>query len=57
MNNADRIRNMTDEEIADLFTDDITGDSTFSCPVFRTSCVGVDCRECLLDWLKQEVTP
>lgn len=50
--NADRIRAMTDEELAKLLDN------------ARVSCGGVmggrncmaDCRQCWLDWLKQEVS-
>lgn len=49
--NADRIRSMTDEELAKLLDN------------ARVSCGGVmggrncmaDCRKCWLDWLRQEV--
>lgn len=52
MRNADRIRAMTDEELARLLDN------------VRVSCGGVmggrncmpNCAECWLDWLKQEAT-
>ena len=53
--NADRIRAMSDEELCDKF---IFGDAVNPCPdIGRTeTCYkGKDCRECWLDWLKQEV--
>lgn len=49
MTNADRIRSMTDEELAALFKDHF-------CPML----IGADmdcqnsCEKCWLDWLKQE---
>ena len=56
MTNADRIRKMTDEELAESFTEEYNGGFTFSCPVFVTDCTERDCRECLLEWLKQRVS-
>lgn len=50
--NADRIRAMTDEEMADYF-------SELSCfpGANRDICKGVaNCMDCWLDWLKQEAT-
>lgn len=46
--NADRIRQMTDEELAKIICcqDSRQGDECFNKP----------CTECLLDWLKQEVS-
>ena len=45
--NADRIRSMSDEELAEWleFRDD-------NCP--RAGCYKGGCHECWLDWLKQE---
>lgn len=51
--NADRIRAMTDEEMARFF--DL---EAFLCPWCDMSCGDVEeipCRQCLLKWLKQEV--
>ena len=48
--NADRIRSMTDEELADYF-------SELSCfpGANRDICkVAANCMDCWLDWLKQE---
>lgn len=54
--NADRIRAMTDEELAELMED--KGD----CPPIECPHDGegakvtrLDCKACWLDWLKQEV--
>lgn len=52
MTNGDAIRAMTDEELADYF-------SELSCwpNAGREDCRGVaNCMDCWLDWLKQEVT-
>lgn len=49
--NADRIRSMTDEELADYF-------SELSCwpHAKREDCRGMaNCMDCWLDWLKQEI--
>lgn len=48
MSNADRIREMTDEELAD---------SMKECPPHREwlDCAFIGgCKECRLDWLRQE---
>ena len=48
--NADRIRSMTDEVLAEF-------ESTIGChpDARRETCLGVDrCAECWLDWLRQE---
>lgn len=51
--NADRIRAMTDEELAEMMSPNDNG-----CPpIMRgcTSCLGqTSCEKCWLDWLKQE---
>ena len=51
LTNADRIRSMTDEELASILTDDFC-ELLCSAPV---SCNG-DCEAKMLEWLKQEVT-
>lgn len=53
--NADRIRAMTDDELAMYFTDDMYCDS--DCPAIREGCgFGDGCYKAWLYWLKQEVT-
>lgn len=50
--NADKIRSMTDEELANFFLYD---DSDF-CPLCEyngTTCDGYGCREAMIKWLKQ----
>lgn len=50
MTNADKIRAMTDEELAKYMSD-----HNFNCP--PTDCPGYDdCSECWVGWLKQDVT-
>ena len=53
--NADRIRSMTDEELADFLDRWALGDIDYS-QTFCSLCKGqYDCRDdCLLGWLKQE---
>jgi hypothetical protein len=55
--NADKIRSMSDEELASLFTQDVfDGEPCFYCPVNSEDCdLSTDCKKCFLDWLKQEV--
>ena len=47
--NADRIRSMSDEELAE----------NVSCPYIATECIHLDddieCEQCKLQWLKSEV--
>ena len=55
MTNADRIRAMSDEELAEFFED------WFSCGIMRHGCFAntkdcsLDCKRAWLDWLKKEV--
>ena len=47
--NADRIRSMTDEELVEIIR----------CPIESLPieyCPNMDCDDCILNWLKQEVT-
>lgn len=57
--NADCIRAMTDEELARLLTDaecpsDLGGMEKCKDPAPHTSLDSILCRECWLDWLRQE---
>lgn len=61
VSNADRIRAMTDEELAELIGDNIDCAickkevfETTTCPGSLTA-DGKDCYGCWLDWLRQEV--
>lgn len=49
MTNADKLRNATDEELAKI----ISG----SCPyeVYKHYDDGIDCKDCVLEWLQSEV--
>ena len=51
MTNADKLRDMTDEELSvnlsDWICDKVTG-----CPFTH----GMSCEQCRLEWLKQEVS-
>lgn len=53
--NADRIRSMTDEEIADFLCD--IGECDRRCPAKIGDCIFSDstCRQAWLEWLKEEV--
>lgn len=52
--NADRIRAMTDEELAEMF--DEYSKRNDVCPKFGAySCHGENCFACWLDWLKSPV--
>ena len=56
MTNADRIRNMTDEELAEFLEKTVRdmGDNMFKCEnQSLEKCM--DCKECYLAWLKSEV--
>ena len=54
--NADRIRAMTDEELAELFMQEYDGADSFTCPVPHPCPPEKEasCRECFLDWLREE---
>lgn len=56
VNNGDRFRSMTDEELADMFACDVCpnhlGDSTWECAYDYSETS--ECRQCWLDWLRQE---
>ena len=52
MTNADRIRNMTDEELAEFFKNHF---SCAFCDVRTGTCGDDDCKEMMLQWLQAEV--
>ena len=45
--NADRIRAMSDEELADIVANGV------GCVLKAPHCMDVDCTPCILKWLKQ----
>ena len=51
--NADRIRSMSDEELAMFIRDTALVDGVF-CPYEK--CKRKNCGECLLDWLREEAS-
>ena len=51
MTNADKIRQMTDEELAEYLGTDLDGCVGRKCVIDDNT----DCQKCWLDWLKQEV--
>lgn len=46
VSNADRIRAMSDEELAEMFAPTM-------CPYLEEDCTRLGCKECILKWLKQ----
>jgi hypothetical protein len=54
LTNADRIRAMTDEELAELIADGCC--RNIDCPDEFYMEDGLNCHGCWLDWLKQEVS-
>ena len=54
--NADRIRNMTDEELAEFIHKTIfdQGSNLFTCEEPPVNC-HEECKECYMDWLQKEV--
>lgn len=46
MTNGDKIRAMTDEELADS--------GMIECPMYLRNCWKKDCKECKVEWLQQE---
>jgi hypothetical protein len=60
--NADRIRSMTDEELAELFKSWIQDCGCNAVPCLELCEENIknyghkSCQECWLDWLRQEVT-
>jgi hypothetical protein len=52
MTNADRIRSMTDEDLAEWLAKH--NERSAVCPNFGAHDCQASCRKCWLDWLKQE---
>lgn len=58
MTNFDKYFRFTSaEKLAELLTDTYDDENIFFCPVryHRHRCRPMDCKVCLLDWLKEEV--
>ena len=53
MTNGDRIRNMTDEELAEYII--VVWDKDDYCDTAPEKCKGRTCQQCRLEWLKKEV--
>lgn len=54
--NADRIRHMSDEELAKLFVSGWFDGPLFTCPVKDDGCESdIPCDVCFLNWLKATV--
>lgn len=54
MTNGDRIRQMTDEDLAEIVQFDDCFGPHYKCPGWKQD-HNCDCKECFLMWLKQEV--
>ena len=54
--NADRIRSMTDEELAELFANGNCGYCRIHDFCFGKGCA-INCEDVWLDWLRKEATP
>lgn len=55
MTNADKIREMTDEELSHFMQNDCAKAKFYACKKFRINgCDDRVCEQCWLDWLKQE---
>lgn len=56
MTNADRIRRMTDEELAKLFVSGWFDGPLFTCPVKDVECESdISCDACFMEWIKAPV--
>ena len=58
MTNADRIRNMTDEQLAEMFSSDTYAFNCDVCKFYSYEHCERECKECkngALEWLKLEV--
>lgn len=56
MTNAERIRGMSDEELAKLFVSGWFDGPLFTCPVKDVECESdISCDVCFLEWLKAPV--
>ena len=53
MTNADRIRAMSDEELAKFFCPETPGASPWCEPMGRVRCGKSPCWKCMLKWLRQ----
>ncbi len=58
--NGDRIRSMSDEELAEEMSNRLTEDCLM-CPVLEANCPvweskDIECKDALLEWLKEEVS-
>ena len=52
MTNADHIRSMTDEELAEFFAR--KSPCAYYCNYVARSCSGIGCKQGILEWLKSE---
>lgn len=54
MTRGDKIRAMSDEDLADILYDSIDPDKYCGCPEDEDCDKNVPCRECLIEWLREE---
>lgn len=55
MTNADRIRSMSVEELAQIINDSNSVFDCSMCQYEKTECIDIDCKEQILKWLQSEV--
>jgi len=53
--NADRIRSMTDETLAELMVSECPPNYPHECNVYEQNDGNLDCTKCWLNWLKEEI--
>ena len=54
MTNGDKVRQMTDEQIADVLSWNYICPSNIECPGGGKPLTPTNCRACWMEWLKQE---
>ena len=54
MTNAEKIKNMTVDEMVDLFVQKFHRDRVFHCPAYAKCADNDDCVKCFSEWLKEE---
>lgn len=54
MTNADKIRNMSDEELVEVFMDAGHDFPSYCNPIAADNGCNYDCGKCCLEWLKEE---
>ena len=57
MTNAEKIKNMTADEMVDLFVQKFFHDRVFHCPAYIKCVDNDDCVKCFSEWLNEESIP